>query len=135
MKNFHQRDIVMTNEMFEFFEKGKQALAPIGELSEVGVETVEKIFKLEAEIASDVIDYTVDQLRAFGTAEDPNGYIKEQGRLVSEYTGRAQARTQAFVETLADVQKAFFEAAKNGYEEAVAAATPAKAKTPRKKAA
>lgn len=123
----------MTNEMFDFFEKGKQALAPFGELSEVGVETVEKIFKLEAEIASDVIDFTVDQLRAFGTAEDPAGYVKEQGRLVSEYTGRAQARTQAFVGTLSEAQKAMFAVAKIGYEEAVATATPAK--RTRKKAA
>lgn len=123
----------MTNEMFDFFEKGKQALAPFGGLSEVSVETVEKIFKLEAEVASDMIDLTVDQLRAFGTAEDPAGYVKEQGRLVSEYTGRAQARTQAFVDTLAEAQKAFFTVAKSGYEEAVAAAKPAKAT--RKKAA
>lgn len=125
----------MTNEMFDFFEKGKQALAPFGDLSEVSVGTVEKIFKLETEIASDVIDYTVDQLRAFGAAEDPAGYVKEQGRLVSEYTGRAQERTQAFVDTLAEAQKAFFAVAKTGYEEAIAVATPAKAKATRKKAA
>ena len=41
----------MTNEMFEIFEKGKQAFAPFGDLGEVGVGTVEKIFKLETEIA------------------------------------------------------------------------------------
>jgi phasin family protein len=133
MQNFSSEVNVMTNEMFDFFEKGKQALAPFGGLSEVGVETVEKIFKLEADIASDLIDYTVDQLRAFGTAEDPAGYVKEQGRLVSEYTGRAQQRTQAFVDTMTDVQKAFFAVAKNGYEDAIAAAKPAKAT--RKKAA
>ncbi len=126
----------MTNEIFDFFEKGQKALEPYGQLSELGMEAVEKFVNLEADIASDFIDLTVEQLRALGTAEDVAGYTQEQGRLFSEYTGRAQKRAAAWLETVTDVQKAFFNVAKNGYEEAAAAAKAvAPAKATRKKAA
>lgn len=127
----------MTNEIFDFFEKGQKVLEPYSVLSEAGMEAVEKFVKLEADIASDFIDLTVDELRAFGTAEDVAGYTKEQGRLFTEYSGRAQERATAWLETMTDFQKSFFAVAKNGYEEAVAAArtaAPAK-KATRKKAA
>jgi hypothetical protein len=68
-----------------------------------------------------------------GTAEDVAGYTQEQGRLFSEYAGRAQQRAAAWLETVTEVQKAMFGVAKNGYEEAAKIAAPAKAT--RKKAA
>ena len=128
----------MTNDIFEIFEKGQKALQPYGKLSEVGMEAVENFVKLEADIASDLIDLTVDQLRAFGTAEDVAGYTQAQGRLFTEYTGRAQERAAAWLETVTGVQQAMFTAARTGYEEAAAvakSAAPAPKKAPRKKAA
>jgi len=127
----------MTNEIFDFFEKGQKALEPYGQLSELGMEAVEKFVNLEADIASDFIDLTVDQLRVLGTAEDVAGYTQEQGRLFSEYAGRAQKRAAAWLETVTDVQKAMFNVAKSGYEEAAAAAAKVAepAKATRKKAA
>ncbi|UCC15011.1 MAG: phasin family protein [Gammaproteobacteria bacterium] len=128
----------MTNEILDIFDKGRKAFEPFGKLGEVGMEAAEKIFKVEADIASDFIDLTVDQLRAFGTAEDVGGYTREQGRLATEYTGRAQERTVELMEAFTGVQKAFVSVAKTGYEEALAAvgkAAPAKAKATRKKAA
>ena len=92
----------MTNDIFEIFEKGQKAMQPYGKLSEVGMEAVENFVKLEADIASDLIDLTVDQLRAFGTAEDVAGYTQAQGRLFTEYTGRAQERAAAWLETSID---------------------------------
>jgi hypothetical protein len=134
---YSTEESVMTNEMFEIFEKGQKVLEPYGKLNEVSMEAIENFVKLEADIASDLIDLTVDQLRAFGTAEDVAGYTKEQGRLFTEYAGRAQERAAAWLETVTGVQKAVFTVAKNGYEEATAAAKAAApaAKATRKKAA
>ena len=128
----------MTNEIFDFFEKGQKALEPFGALSEAGMEAVEKFVKLEADIASDLIDLTVDELRVLGTAEDVAGYTKEQGRLFTEYSGRAQERAATWLETMTEFQKSFFAVAKTGYEETLAAAkaaTPAAKATRKKKAA
>ena len=128
----------MTNEIFDFFEKGQKALEPYSVLSEAGMEAIVKFVELEADIASDLIDLTVDELRVLGSAEDVAGYTKEQGRLFTEYSGRAQERAAAWLETMTELQKSFFAVAKNGYEDALkaakAAAPAAKAAT-RKKAA
>ena len=126
----------MTNEILDMFDKSRMAFEPFGKLGEVGMEAAEKFFKLEADIASDFIDLTVDQLRVLGTAEDVGGYTREQGRLATEYTGRAQERTAALIDAFTGVQKAFFSVAKTGYEETLAAAVKAApAKATRKKAA
>ena len=131
----------MTTQNYDFIGQTKKAFAPLGEFGELGAETFEKAVELQVELLSDLMDLTADQFKAAGEAEDVNGYIQEQTRLAKEYTGRAQKRVQAMIETATQIQGAYsdwarggFEQARNGFEQAIAQAQPAKPATKKKAA-
>ena len=123
----------MTTQNFDFIGNTRKAFEPFGQLGELGAETFEKAVEMQVELLSDLMDLAADQLKAAGEADDVNGYVQEQTRLAKEYTGRAQKRLQTLIETATEVQTAYgewarggFEQARDGIEQAIAQSQPAK---------
>jgi hypothetical protein len=116
----------------------RKAFEPVGKLGDLGSSLFEKTVDINVQIATDMLNYTTNQLEAISSFESPAQYLEAQRKLAGEYTERAQGYAQAYIETLQEAGKAF-----TGWtEEATAAATEAvappkpKAKTSaRKKAA
>jgi hypothetical protein len=99
----------------------RKAFEPVGKLGDLGSSLFEKTVDINVQIATDMLNYTTNQLEAISAFESPAQYFEAQRKLAGEYTERAQGYAQAYLETLQEAGKAF-----TGWtEEATAAATEA----------
>lgn len=131
----------MNDSVKDFMENAQQAFEPVGKLRELGSTMFERTVDLQLQIATDVLNYTTNQLEAVSDFEDPKQYLNTQRELVSEYTKRARAHAGAYLETLAEAREAFTGWSEEVTAAATKAAAPArpaaarKTAAPRKKAA
>jgi hypothetical protein len=107
----------MTKET-EFFDSVKETFAPFNQLSEFGMTAAERAIQWNLDVAGDVMDFAVDELRAFAESDGPAGYMEAQTRIAKEYAGRAQQRFQAAIEASTDTQQSLTELSQKGFAEA-----------------
>lgn len=107
----------MTKET-EFYDSIKQTFAPFNQLSEFGMSAAEKAVQWNLDIAGDVMDFAVDELRALADSDGPSGYFEAQTRIAKEYAGRAQQRFQAAIEAGTEVQQELTELGQSSFAEA-----------------
>jgi hypothetical protein len=125
----------MLENVNDFMVNARKAFEPVGKLGDLGSSIFEKTVDLNVQVATDMLNFTTNQLEAIAAFESPTQYFETQQKLAGEYTERAQARAHAYFEVLQDAGKAL-----TGWtEEATAAATevvtPAKPKAARRKKA
>ena len=126
----------MMDNVNDFMANARKAFEPVGKLGDLGSSFFEKTVDLNVQIATDMLNYTTNQLEAISAFESPTQYFATQQKLATEYTGRAQARAKAYVETLQEAGKAFTGWTEEATAAATEAVTPIKPKAaPRKKAA
>jgi hypothetical protein len=125
----------MNDMVNDFMVNARKAFEPAGKFGDLGTALFEKTVDLQVQIATDMLNFTTNQLEAVSAFESPTQYLEAQRKLATEYTGRAQARAKAYLETLTEAQKAFTGWTEETTAAAAAVVTPAKPKAPRKKAA
>ena len=126
----------MMDNVNDFMANARKAFEPVGKLGDLGSSFIEKTVDLNVQFATDMLNYTTNQLEAISSFESPTQYFAIQQKLATEYTGRAQARAKAYVETLQEAGKAFTGWTEEATAAATEAVTPMKPKAaPRKKAA
>ena len=107
----------MTKET-EFFDSVKQTFAPFNQLSEFGMTAAERAIQWNLDVAGDMMDFAVDELRALADSDGPAGYMEAQTRIAKEYAGRAQQRFQAAIEASTDAQQSLTELGQKGFADA-----------------
>ncbi len=107
----------MTKET-EFFDSVKQTFAPFNQLSEFGMTAAERAIQWNLDVAGDMMDFAVDELRALADSDGPAGYMEAQTRIAKEYVGRAQQRFQAAIEASTDAQQSLTELGQKGFADA-----------------
>lgn len=126
----------MMENINDFMANARKAFEPVGKLSDVSSSLIEKTVDINVQIATDMLNYTTNQLEAISSFESPQQYFDTQRKLAGEYTERAQGRAKAYYETLQEAGKAFTGWTEEATAAATATLTPVKPKAaPRKKAA
>ena len=90
----------MMDNVNDFMANARKAFEPVGKLGDMGSSLFEKTVDLNVQIATDMLNYTTNQLEAIAAFESPTQYIETQQKLASEYSERAQSRAKAYYVTL-----------------------------------
>ena len=125
----------MLENVNDFMVNARKAFEPVGKLGDLGSSFFEKTVDLNVQIATDMLNYTTNQLEAIASFESPTQYFETQQKLAGEYTERAQARAQAYFEVIQDAGKALTGWTEEATVAATEAVTPAKPKAARRKKA
>ncbi len=120
----------MMDNVNDLMANARKAFEPVGKLGDLGSSFFEKTVDLNVQVATDMLNFTTNQLEAISAYESPTQYFEAQKKLATEYTGRAQARAQAYFEAMQEAGKAF-----TGWTEEAAAAATGAVTPPKPKAA
>jgi phasin family protein len=96
-----------TSKTADFADYAKRAFAPAARLNETVVDNVERIARFQYELTGDLLQLSLDQLKAAAKAKDLTTLISKQRELGTKFVEKAQARQKDLAEIASESQAGF----------------------------
>jgi phasin family protein len=98
------KDATMAAKQPGYTDFAKRAYAPVSGLNEMFLGNVERVAKFQYELAGDLMNLALEQMRATVKAKDLPTLVAQQRELATKFAETAQERQQSFAKLAADSQ-------------------------------
>jgi len=103
----------------QFSQYQKDAVAKLQEKSVAGVDTFEKFARYNLAVLNDVVEFTVEQGRLATSTTEPQEYVSKQIDSAAAFARTVEGRTKEYVELLTNTAQTATEEVQEATREAV----------------
>jgi len=111
-----------SEQLAQFSQYQKDAVAQLQAKSASGVDTFEKFTRYNLAVMSDVVDFTVEQARLATSTTEPQEYFSKQIDSASAFGKVVEGRTKEYIDLLSNAAESATEEVQEATREAVVAA-------------
>lgn len=108
-----------SEQLAQFSQYQKDAVAQLQAKSASGVDTFEKFTRYNLAVMSDVVDFTVEQARLATSTTEPQEYFSKQIDSASAFGKVVEGRTKEYIDLLSNAAESVAEEVQEVTQEAV----------------